>query len=74
MARVTVTDGIPDYAFERNATAERMVSEAGLREGGTLVIQAGERHLPLKYEGHPLLAMLPVDSNRPAWTDSMACS
>lgn len=30
MARVTVTDGIPAYAFEREATAERMVDEAGL--------------------------------------------
>ena len=30
MARVTVTDGIPAYRFERDGTAERMVSENGL--------------------------------------------
>jgi len=32
MARVTVTDGIPDYAFEREGTAERMVSDEALRD------------------------------------------
>lgn len=32
MARVTVTDGIPDYAFERDGTAERMVSVDTLHE------------------------------------------
>jgi fructokinase len=31
MARVTVTDGIPTYSFERDGTAERMVSEESLR-------------------------------------------
>lgn len=31
MARVTVTRGIPAYSFERDGTAERMVSEASLR-------------------------------------------
>ena len=31
MARVTVTDGIPSYAFEREGTAERMVSVESLR-------------------------------------------
>lgn len=31
MARVTVADGIPTYRFERSGTAERMVTEAGLR-------------------------------------------
>ena len=32
MARVTVTDGIPSYSFERIGTAERMVTEASLGE------------------------------------------
>lgn len=30
MARVTVTDGIPDYSFERDGTAERMVTAESL--------------------------------------------
>lgn len=32
MARVTVSDGIPDYDFERDGTAERMVSVDSLHE------------------------------------------
>ena len=32
MARVTVTDGIPTYSFERTGTAERMVTVESLRE------------------------------------------
>jgi len=42
MARVTITDGIPAYSFERDGTAERMVSEAGLRDA--LPAQAAAVH------------------------------
>ncbi len=42
MARVTVTDGIPTYAFERIGTAERMVTEASLRDA--LPAQAAAVH------------------------------
>jgi len=53
MARVTVTDGSPSYAFERDGTAERAVTVASLRAAaggagcqavhtGSLALTAGE--------------------------------
>jgi len=44
MARVTVTDGIPTYDFERDGTAERMVTEASLANAmpaGTAALHTG---------------------------------
>jgi len=45
-----------DLPRDRQQMIERFVSD----RGGSLVVVAGKRHMPIEYEGHPLAAALPV--------------